>query len=54
MLKEPPVKATDGSLLLYELESSVFFVAVFEHITKHLDGKSSFFDFKILAEMAKL
>ena len=36
------------------LESSVFSVTVFHHVAKNLDGKSRFFNFKILAEMAKL
>lgn len=41
--------------LIFNFQFSILFpVAVLEHIAQYLDGESGFFDFEILAEMAKL
>ena len=41
-------------LSTFNFSFSVFFsIAILEHIAQHLDGKSSFFNFEILAEVEK-
>ena len=42
-------------LSTFNFSFSIFFsIAILEHIAQYLDGESGFFNFEILAEMAKL